>query len=146
MGVGISRKNNLKPYRFKLSLRLRHPRLEADEITKLLRMEPRTKWSVGEPRRRTDGTATEGVNDHTYWTYNVPNTETGLVDALNAHLTELESRSDFLRECVATGGEIEYFVGWFTTDVSGGDTLDWQLFKRLSELKINLALDVYGNA
>jgi hypothetical protein len=110
-------------------------------------MEPRTKWSVGELRRRADGKATEEMNDHTYWTCSVPNEESvRLVDALSAHLTELESHTGFLREFVASGGEIEYFVGWFTTNVSGGDTLDWQLLGRLSDLKINLALDVYGNA
>ncbi len=57
----------------------------------------------------------------------------------------LELHSDYLKHFAATGGQIEYFIGWFTTDVSGGDTLSWDLLARLSKLKISLALDVYGN-
>ena len=109
-------------------------------------MEPKFHWNAGEPRVTPDGTPLRGVREQTYWSSRILHPESvDLVDALEANLSSLEPHKDFLRELVETGGEIEYFIGWFTTDTSGGETLDWELLQRLADLRINLALDVYGN-
>jgi hypothetical protein len=66
-----------------------------------------------------------------------------LIDALIGSVSLLEAHKDFLDQFITTGGEIEYFVGWFTTGTSGGDTLPWELMRRMADLKINL--DLTGN-
>ncbi|WP_256388442.1 hypothetical protein [Pandoraea sp. PE-S2R-1] len=38
---------------------------------------------------------------------------------------------------------MEFFIGWFSTG-NTGETLDFELLKKLGELGIDLALDVYG--
>ena len=54
-----------------------------------------------------------GIREQTYWTSgNLHPESEDLTDALEANLSFLEPHEDFLREFVATGGEIEYFVGW----------------------------------
>jgi hypothetical protein len=40
------------------------------------------------------------------------------------------------------GGEIEFFIGWFS-DGNTGDTFSYKLLKKLGDLNIDLALDVY---
>ena len=111
-----------------------------------MRMQPRFHWTAGEPSVSPKGTPLGGVREQTYWSSgNLHSESVELTDALEANLSSLESHKDFLREFVATGGEIEYFIGWFTTDTSCGETLDWELLQRLAALRINLALDVYGN-
>jgi hypothetical protein len=120
--------------------------MRSEEISTAMGMQPRFHWTAGEPRVSPEGTPLGGVREQTYWTSRTLHPEhVDLTDAVEANLSSLESRKDFLREFVATGGEIEYFIGWFTTDTSGGETLDWELLHRLAALRINLALDVYGN-
>jgi hypothetical protein len=87
-----------------------------------------------------------GVHEDTYWSQRIISDESAdIVSILEATTSSLEAHRSFLQDFVATGGEIEYFIGWFTTDISGGDTLSWELLERLAALRINLSLDVYGN-
>ena len=44
---------------------------------------------------------------------------------------------------VATGGSVEFFVGWFM-ERSDGEVLDCDLMQELARLQISIALDVYG--
>jgi hypothetical protein len=135
-----------KPFRFALSLRFRHPSMPSEEISRAIGMQPQFHWNAGEPRVTPTGIALRGVREETYWSSGDLHSECpDLVDAIAANLTSLEPHKDFLREFVTTGGEIEYFIGWFTTDTSGGETLDWELLQRLADFKISLGLDVYGN-
>jgi hypothetical protein len=139
--------SQLKPYTFDLTLRLRHPRIRHDEISRNLNLHPRFKWNAGAPRLRPDGTELGGIHDHTYWACKVArNKSESLIDALNTNISALELHRAFLQDFVATGGQIEFFVGWFTTKISGGDTLTWELLARLAELRIDLSLDVYGDS
>jgi hypothetical protein len=115
--------------------------MRAEEVSTALDLRPRFQWSVGDPRFESDT-----LKDHTYWSWEVPHDDSAnLAKALATSVCELRAHAKFLREFVASGGEIEYFVGWFTTDVSGGETLSWELLRQLAELQIDLAFDVYGN-
>src|SRR5260370_39223721 len=137
---------SVKPFRFALSLRLRHPSIRSEEISRAIGLQPSIHWNAGEPRVSPDGTVLGGVRDQTYWSSRILHSESvDLTDALAASLSSLEPHKDFLLDFVATGAEIEYFIGWFTTDTSGGETLDWELLQRLAALHINVGLDVYGN-
>ena len=135
----------LMPFRFRLSLRLRHPTLRADDISKSLGVTPNFSWSAGEPRRNPEGRTLGGTRDETYWTWSISTSDsTWLGDAIDANLVEIGAHSGFLRDFVSTGGSIEYFVGWFTSKVSGGETLNWELLRRLADYQINISLDVYS--
>ena len=127
-------------------MRLTHPNMASEDISAALGMKPRFSWTAGEPRRRPDGVELPGTNDKTYWCCPLAvDPSSSLVDALRASISNLQNCKPFLQTFVETGGEIEYFIGWFTTATSGGDTLDWELLRQLADLKISLSLDVYGN-
>ena len=135
----------VKPFRFDVSLRLVHPSMRSEEISRALNMQPRFQWNAGAPRVTPAGTPLRGVREETYWSSTLNDKSEDLKDTLDANLSALEVHTAFLQAFVETGGEIEYFVGWFTTDTSGGETLSWELLERLARLRISLALDVYGN-
>ena len=59
-----------------------------------------------------------------------------VVDSLLQHET-------LFRRIRDGGGNAEFFIGWFSTG-NTGDTLSHDLLKKLGDLQIDLALDVYG--
>jgi hypothetical protein len=120
--------------------------MASEDISEALGMEPRFSWTAGQVRLGADGREIGGVNEKTYWSCRIAVAPcANLVDALGASLSELESRKRFLRTFVETGGEVEFFIGWFTKATSGGEMFDWELLKRLADLRIGLSFDVYGN-
>jgi len=56
-----------KHYRYRISLRITHPRLDPREITSTLRIKPKWTWCVGEPRKTMAGTLLSGTYPHSYW-------------------------------------------------------------------------------
>jgi hypothetical protein len=132
------------PYRFELSLRLRHPRITAEQISAGLNLTPRYSWTVGQPRLRRDGVEITHSNAETYWSLRVENGSADLVSAIDTAVTQLEERRAFIQEFLNSGGSIDLFIGWFLLGQSGGESLPSELLHRLGTLGIDLALDVYG--
>jgi Domain of unknown function (DUF4279) len=135
----------MNPFRYRYSLRLRHPQADPEKITLALGMKPQFYWMAGKQRTTPKGEPLEGVNAFTYWcSEGVEGRGFDLADSMSSHVLVLEARRPFLEEFVSTGGSIDYFVAWFTDGLNTGVTLDWQLLKRLASLQIDLDLDVYG--
>ena len=141
---GITPTASKMPFRFKASLRLSHPSMDPNEISSSLGLTPQRAWRADQERSTPQGTPLQGVYEFTYWSTSIAESETSsLTDELEPWIDYLSDRASFLEHFSESGGEIEFFVGWFTTEVSGGETFDWQFLKRLAQLKINLAFDVY---
>jgi len=135
-----------RSFTFALSLHVTHPSIDPEEVTWALRLTPQRADRVGEPRRGPKGRELGGVYRAMHWYCDVPHgDEAGLVETLKAHLDLLEPHQSFLRSMVSEGGRIYYFIGWFATDRSGGETLDWETLERLANLRISLSFDVYGD-
>jgi hypothetical protein len=116
-----------------------------EEISTALGLNPNVKWTAGEPRVTPTGTLLGGIRENTRWSHRLENEDsTDLIEALTVNISFLEGHKDFLDAFVATGGEIEYFVGWFTIEVSSGQTLPRELMRRIADLKIDLGFDIYG--
>ncbi len=144
--VGCSGDNEgMNPFAYAYSLRLRHPSCDPSEISRALERTPRFSWKAGEPRKTPDGKALDGVNPCTYWCSEQAHGDDGeLVRALSLDLDWLEKHRDFLIQFSGSGGSVEYFVGWYTPAKNSGEMFHWSLLKRFSDLRIDLALDVYG--
>jgi hypothetical protein len=85
------------------------------------------------------------VYDDTYWASEFRRGEdSALLDVLQSDLADLERRAQFLGEFCASGGRIVYYISWFSSERSGGETLDFNLLDRLADLRISVALDVYS--
>ncbi len=130
-------------FRYAVSLRIHHPDVDPGAISDRLGLAPRAAWKAGDARSARDGTALGGRHDSTYWTSPLgQGPGDGLEEALEAFTSRLAPQGDFFRELHATGGRIEYFVGWFS-ETNCGVILGCRLLQALADLRIDLALDIY---
>jgi hypothetical protein len=133
----------MNPFKYAVSLRIRHPTMDPDEITRRLFLRPFASWKAGDPRKAIDGTVLEGLRESSYWTYRArPGSEMELSAFLLEFTSALEAHRAFLADIRATGGVVEYFIGWFS-GWNSADTLTFQLLDLLAKLQIDLALDIY---
>jgi hypothetical protein len=89
------------------------------------------------------GRPLEGTRKETYWYRNFPLSRNAqLSSSLKSLLNRLSNRKNFFKKVRAKGGTVEFFVGWFIKRNSG-ETLGQDVLKNLSNLQIDLALDVY---
>lgn len=118
--------------------------MDPDEVSSSLDLEPRITWRRGEQRRTSRGEVLDGTYAHSYWVGSLPvdSTQQGLVETLEHYLLKLEKRAEFMRTFHDTGGNAEFFVGWYGT---GGVTFAWDLLERCAFLRIDMGMDVYGD-
>jgi hypothetical protein len=135
----------MNSYRYKISLRVRHPSMDPAEITSVLRFAPSRSWRAHERRSTPSGESLEGVSSETYWTARVMAAEwpgKDLAVAIAEVLDQLESSRGFLAKIRSERGTVELFVGWFLNGQTG-EAFDYELLARLADFKISLSLDVY---
>lgn len=133
----------MSDFRFDVSLRVRHPSLEPDEICRQLGMPAEIQWRVGDQRVTPKGRPLSGVYDHSYCVFRLkPGKNINLAEFLGAQNKELLSRKSFLNDLIESGGSVEYFIGWYSR-ANTGEFFGWKLLKELSDLHIDLAFDVY---
>ncbi len=127
--------------RFRISLRIVHPNLRSEEITDALGLVPDVSYSAGDEKVTPKGSVIGGQRAETYWTHEWP--VNGSFEESLGKLTErLLGNGDYLRQLSSTGGRVECFVGWFSSRNSGFYVTS-DLSRVLSELKIDLAFDIY---
>ena len=133
-------------FRFSASIRMRHPSMDPEVITAALGIEPARAWRAGQDRVQKDGTKIgTGLYENSYWaSHRKRGEDQELIEVLNSDLTLLEQKREFISEFLSTSGHITYYVSWFSSERSGGLELHWSLLKRLSDLQLNLSLDVYS--
>ena len=132
-------------FRFSANLQFRHPNLDPEEISAGLSLKPKVMWKRGQERTSPDGTKLGGVYRLTYWSAVAKEGEDAeLFKVLDSDLSHLEQRREFVNEFVSTGGTIDYFIGWFASERSGGLAIPPSLLRRLGDLQIFLSLDVYS--
>ncbi len=112
-----------------VSLRIRHPSIDPDEITRELGLKPEHAWACGEPRRSESGTPLGGKRRDSYWTARLPGAAAGQAAAqsggaavaevsgsfaqLQMHLqvvTQIRRNRAFLERLIAEGGEAAFVV------------------------------------
>ena len=85
----------------------------------------------------------EGSRKETYWYRDFPlSRDAQLGSSIKSLLNRLSNRKNFFKKVRAKGGTVEFFVGWFIKRNSG-EILGQDVLKNLSNLQIDLALDVY---
>ena len=127
------------PFTYEVSLRVRHKKIAAAEITRELDLEAKHCWSVGDRNPMSSG-----IRSESYWTHRFRHSEGIMLNVfLQNIISELSARQRFLEKLVLTGGTVELFIGWFLGSNSG-ETFDWRLLEKLGDLRINLSFDFYS--
>ncbi len=135
----------MNPFEYKVSLRLEHPSIDPEQISEKLSMPPDISWKAGSRRISPKGKPLEGVYEKTYWSCALEHPAgLGLADFLANFTAGLATHKPFFKWIRTGGGRSEYFVGWFSNGNSG-EMLSFDLLGKLSDLCIDLSLDVYAS-
>jgi len=138
----------MNEYEFSVSLRVMHPKIDPEEITRALGVNPSRKWKIGVPRNTPKGTILPGINKETYWSARLHggarlhSVDISLEDFIAETNHRLRSYEEYFGELSNGGGHIEYFIGWYGLSNIGA-TFKPSVLKRTAELNIAIALDVY---
>jgi hypothetical protein len=131
------------PQRTNLTLRLHHPTRDLLPVCTALGLAPRHAWKKGDERQTPNGRNLGGVRDSSYGSADLCKTSREpLSKKIEAALTRLEPYREVLEEVWSTGGRLSFFIGWFL-DEDTGDTLDWPILQKTSQLRIELELNIY---
>lgn len=134
----------MHPFKYDVSFRIRHPTMDPDDISNELGLRPERNWKVGSQRTTPKGDILKGVYKETYCCFHLPHLKNqGLADFLKKIGKKFEIHSEFFKRILSTGGTLEFFIGWYSSENSG-EEFDWKILAKLAELQINLSLDFYG--
>jgi hypothetical protein len=133
----------MNPYKYKISLRIRHPSMNPDEISKTLGLTPKRQWSTGASKVTPKGLKLKGYYGSSYCWFplSIPSKST-LEEGTISWLQKLEKHEDFFKNISATGGSTEFLIVWFVKG-NAGEVFDWLTLAKLSSLRVNLAFDIY---
>jgi hypothetical protein len=128
---------------YAISLRVRHPHLDPDVLTKTLHLEPLHCWRAGEPRRSVSGSTLGGEHRESYWSAPLPGQGGVGADAfplelfLGSQLVQLSRHREFLTGLQHEGGQISLLV-----EISPGEnavlTLGTSVSRKLADLNIEV--------
>ena len=149
---------------FEISLRIRHPSIDPDQISQELKVEPEHSFKCGDPRESGSGNALTSLHAETYW-LGTSSTLTGsmllaglerarfarervqatsqmsLTLALDASVVGfLRSHADFIRRLQNEDGQVSLLIE-LSTNALNGFTLSPQFTRVVSELGIAVELD-----
>ena len=130
-----------------IDLRISHPALDPDVVTRTLSLEPQHSWRAGDPRRTPKGTLLTGTRSAGYWAANPfsygwrESTDALVEDALEELVTFLEPHRNFLVE-LSNAGNVRI---WASTSGNRNYALELTpgMLTRIASLGITFIHDVY---
>ncbi|MCI4569481.1 DUF4279 domain-containing protein [Lysobacter sp. CFH 32150] len=137
---------DLHTYRYRVSLRLRHPTEPLTYFADALGLAPDFQHVVGESRRSRNGEPLPGQYKESYWCHALDVPESQDVEAfLLTTVERLDAHSILLSQLITSGGSAELFIGFFLESFNSGFSLSPELLRKCVALGIALDFDVYGH-
>lgn len=136
----------MNAYRFEVSLRVFSQSVTPSEIIGQLGFEPKWVHEIGKPRTNPKGILLGGVYDCSYCSFSlIPHGDEELHEMLDRVVDNIFQHEALFHKIRNDGGRTEFFIGWYSVG-NTGDTFSSALLSKLGELRIDLALDVYGES
>jgi hypothetical protein len=131
------------PQDARLSLHLHRPTHDLAVVCAALGLAPQHIWKAADERRTPTGTKIGGFRDSSYCSieFGVRSREP-LSERFDAALVLLRPHRAILRELSSGGGRAAFYIGWFC-DEHTGDALPWKILEEMSDLRIDLELNLY---
>ena len=127
-------------FEYRVSLQIRHPSADPNDIVQQIGRTPVRSWAVGEPRQTPTGRVLEGVYRETYCVFDVGRGNDGeLARLLGKAVAELDGAKALFRDLRETGGSINFYVTW--TAGERGEVFDTALLFSLAQLGIDLGIE-----
>ncbi len=136
----------MHPCKYQASLRIRvwDPNINLSEVSDRLGLIPQRIWAIGELRTDPKGNSLPGTYDNSYCFFELTQQQDEDLPSMLTRISQyLMPHKNLFQHIKEAGGSIEFFIGWFSVG-NTGEIFDSLLLRRLGELGIDLALDVYG--
>ncbi len=137
-------------YKFCVSLNISHPKMEVETISENLSLQPEASHDVGDLRITKHGRLLGGSYEEMYWSFDlcegrrIDADEILFEDFIAIKNNEFNKHKALFNDIRATGGTIEYFVGWFSVDsINMNIFLDPPILKSTADLDISIVLCAY---
>ncbi len=137
-------------YKFCVSLKISHPEMEPENISKELNLIPHIANKVGEPRITPNGRRLKANYESMFWTFDfcsgkgLDAEDVLFEEFIAARNNELAKHRSFFESLKETGGTVEYFVGWFSVDsINMNIYLDPPVLQSTADLGISIVLCAY---
>jgi hypothetical protein len=135
----------MNEFRFAVALRFSGSSFGPDQLISALGMPAKFSRKIGDRPTTAEGVKVGDTYTSNYCTFNIERYEEEDLSAmLERFSTSLEKHKQLFDTIRLDGGRIEFFIGWFS-EGNSGDTFSCELLRKLGDLKIDLALDVYGS-
>jgi Domain of unknown function (DUF4279) len=140
----------MSDYEFMMSLRIRHPRIDPAEITRVLGIEAQHTWRAGDLRRDSAGDELGGTHGDSYWMGRLTvkpelaRDDVSVESEILHTLGTLRRCFDFLTTLKAEGGSAELHVGLYARQDFRLEFLP-EALALLGRLGLAIALDVKPN-
>lgn len=137
-------------YTFCVSLSITHPSITPAEITEELKIKPSSFQVKGDQRITPKGKTVETKYEENMWRHDpdegrrLSASDTYLEDYLLSLNNKFAEHKSYFSQLVATGGYIEYFIGWFEGDYNLMATLSPELLISTGQLNIAIGIDAYS--
>jgi hypothetical protein len=129
---------------FKVALRVSHPSIDPEVISRELAIVPHYSHRAGHPKVTPRGAPLDGVFDHSSWRFDFDAAGVSdLSDFLSTLVEPLRKHASFFARMVGDGGRVEFFCGVFA-DGNWDEAYSHELLRTLATLSIDLRLDVYA--
>ncbi len=130
-----------------IDLRISHPSLDPDVVTRTLGIEPQRAWRAGEPRKTSKGTKLDGVYPTGYWSSNpfsygwTESTDNVIEDVLDEVIKVLEPHSEFLNK-ISKEGQVRV---WISSQSNRNYTIELSshALARLAAMGVTVVHDVF---
>jgi len=137
----------MSPYQYVVSLRIWHPNLPKEDISKIVGRKAKHGWTAGSPRLSSKGSPLGGLRNASYWSSELTSgtlisDPTEVEQALSEFADDLASLSEFFNGVREDGGKVELFVGLFSV---GNIVVDLApaLMGKLAQAGLSICLDYY---
>jgi hypothetical protein len=136
----------MHPFKFAISLRIFSRTVDPLEMCDELGLKPKWSHRLGDSRKNPKGLDLGGIHDQSYCSFALERKDDEeLHDSIGRISDELKRHQEFFHRVTTHGGRVEFFIGWYSSG-NTGDTLSHSLLKKIGDLNIDLAFDVYGDA
>jgi hypothetical protein len=129
--------------RYQVRLLIHHPNIDPDRITEILGLTPHLSVKAGSVRKAPNGVILPGPQKFSVWSHSfrVEGHRHFFTD-VEKMIDRLEPHKALLNEIAGSGGSI-YLIVDMPGDVNLGSTLGWRYMARLSDLHIDLGIEVF---
>jgi hypothetical protein len=137
------------PFRYHVSLRITHPDIDPDEVTRALGLTPRSIERKGEPIRHTwlarlpEEVAIRYRNKHGWFHMFEPATaDEPLTSCMQTAVARLQERREFIERVHHTGGRV-HFTAYLYPPSGPDEPFDYALITELRALRIGFQITMY---